>query len=100
MQGKNVVETSPRPRISRFEPLSLSEGRWFTTKSDGMWSLPLKLGRTSIALQHPRQFLACVLDTRRGHRYNAVCLFSPFAGVQGGIASQRALTGNEPCLVP
>jgi hypothetical protein len=36
-QGKNAIETSRRPSKSRSEPLSLSEGYWFTTKSDGMW---------------------------------------------------------------
>src|SRR5262249_36085363 len=40
MQEKNLVHTSPGPRRSRFEPLSLSAGYWFTTKSAGMWEIP------------------------------------------------------------
>jgi hypothetical protein len=40
MQEKTLVHTSPRPRRSRCEPLSRSEGCWFTTKSAGMWDIP------------------------------------------------------------
>src|SRR5215471_11081542 len=43
IQEKNLVHTSPSPRRSRFESLSLSEGLWFTTKSAGMWIFSFSL---------------------------------------------------------
>src|SRR5262245_58740578 len=69
MQGKNVVETSPRPRRSRFESLSLSEGRWFTTKSDGMCFLPVQVEADNVFEQfEPLQHRGAYRRPEQVHR--------------------------------
>jgi uncharacterized protein with PIN domain len=68
MQEKTLVHTSPRPRRSRCEPLSRSEGCWFTTKSAGMWNF-LDLLRSSLGLMvydsNPAEDLAALAFTKK-----------------------------------
>jgi hypothetical protein len=39
----NAVPVLYRNRISKFAQLSTSEAHWSTTKSDGMWYVPVKI---------------------------------------------------------
>src|SRR5215510_8297755 len=90
MQGKNVVETSPRPGRSRFESLSLSEGRWFTTKSAGMWEF----------LRHFRTYVQChVIAEAFADTPGAASSYDGIAEVCADSLDEVQRAFAEPCYL-
>ena len=86
MQEKNLVHTSPGPRRSRFEPISLSAGYWFTTKSAGMWDFlggvqrlqDVPFSACLHALRSAAPLLLLGLHLRGGHHLPAALAFVAF----------------------